>query len=308
MPRFPFAALLWLMVSALGLSCARNSAQENSTQRPQRDLPASFGDYWYQGEGELSSFRLKQARYGQVHTGTAVLVYVTEPFYRKRQVKANQPGPNSVNVLKLNRYKHFTTGIYPYSMMTSSFVPVHTEEHALKVTTSVQEWCGQVYMQLNRREGRYQTQLRSYFQSEGDTTMEQKIVWLEDELWNLIRLQPQALPEGELEAVPSFFFLRLRHKPSRTYTAKAEKSTQNGETTYTLRYPQLERRLQIRFESSFPHRILGWRESYPGGSDQEDDILSTEATRIQTLQTDYWTKNQLQDSTWRQKLGLRPMP
>ena len=35
--------------------------------------------------------------------------------------------------------------------MTSTFNPVNSKEHALKVSNSVQEWCGHVYAQLNNK-------------------------------------------------------------------------------------------------------------------------------------------------------------
>ncbi|MDP7238046.1 MAG: hypothetical protein QGI34_15090, partial [Candidatus Latescibacteria bacterium] len=42
--------------------------------------PASFGDYWYQGKAEITSYTLKQARYGEIHDGHVVLIFVTEDF------------------------------------------------------------------------------------------------------------------------------------------------------------------------------------------------------------------------------------
>jgi hypothetical protein len=36
-------------------------------------------------------------------------------------------------------------------MMTSSFVPIYEKESALKITTSIQEWCGQIFAQLENR-------------------------------------------------------------------------------------------------------------------------------------------------------------
>ena len=53
--------------------------------------------------------------------GKAVLIYVTEDFLNKEQVKANRKSKVSQTVLKLNRTKKFNTGIYPYSIMTSLF-------------------------------------------------------------------------------------------------------------------------------------------------------------------------------------------
>ncbi|MEM6807488.1 MAG: septum formation inhibitor Maf, partial [Bacteroidota bacterium] len=46
-----------------------------------------FQAYWYKGEAEISSYKLEQARYGEIHEGHSVLVYVTEDFSKSKQVK-----------------------------------------------------------------------------------------------------------------------------------------------------------------------------------------------------------------------------
>lgn len=95
-------------------------------------LEKEFTDYWYSGKAELSSYELKQSRYGEIRTGEVVLVFVTEPFSLKKQVKLDNPtkaGKDNVSVLKLNQVRKFKTGIYDYSIMTSTFTPVDLLEH-----------------------------------------------------------------------------------------------------------------------------------------------------------------------------------
>ena len=90
-----------------------------SQEAVQRD-PEAFNKYWYAGEAEITSYELEQARYGEIHKGTSVLVFVTEPFSRSKQVKLDNwrdQSPDNVSVMKLNMTKKFLTGIYPYSMM-----------------------------------------------------------------------------------------------------------------------------------------------------------------------------------------------
>jgi len=41
-----------------------------------QDKWQQFGDYWYTGEAELTSYELKQSRYGEIHEGHAVLIFV----------------------------------------------------------------------------------------------------------------------------------------------------------------------------------------------------------------------------------------
>ncbi|MGB2691994.1 MAG: septum formation inhibitor Maf, partial [Thermodesulfobacteriota bacterium] len=39
-----------------------------------------FKAYWYDGKAEITSYKLEQARYGELHEGYAVMVFVTEDF------------------------------------------------------------------------------------------------------------------------------------------------------------------------------------------------------------------------------------
>ena len=61
--------------------------------------------------------------------------------------------------MKLNFTKKFVTGIYPYSLMFSSFTPADASR-TLKTTMTGQEWCGEVFSQLN--EERVNSRARRY--------------------------------------------------------------------------------------------------------------------------------------------------
>ena len=175
----------------------------------------AFGTYWYQGKAEITSYALEQARYGEIHKGHAVLIYVTEDFSGKKQVKLDRPeaaGDDRVKVLKLNFTKKFSTGLYPYSMMTSVFSPVG-DPRPLKVTTSSQEWCGHTFTQLNRIRDGYKVRQLSYFESEGDETTTFENAVTEDGLWTAIRLDPSGLPTGKIELIPGSMYLRLAIAP-----------------------------------------------------------------------------------------------
>jgi hypothetical protein len=283
------------------------SLQSESPQPvgPQSD---DFGDYWYQGEAELTSYDLRQARYGEIHDGRAVLIFVTEPFSKSKHVKvddAAEAGDDAANVLKLNLTRTFNTGIYPYSMMSSIFTPVNRPElpHTLKITTSVQEWCGHVFQQFNRTEDGYRTRQYSYFESEGDTEGTLPDVALEDEVWTTIRLNPDDLPTGTLQMVPGTQFLRLSHADTRAYEATASlESTSDSLRTYTVEYPELDRTLAIEFRADFPYEIEGWTETYPSGFGPDAEMLTTKATRHKRTMQPYWKQNSTSDESLRSTL------
>ena len=267
--------------------------------------PARFGRYWYQGKAELTRYKLEQARYGELHDGEAVLIFVTEPFLPDRQVKLERGDPSrGTIVLKLNFVRKFFTGVYPYSLMTSTFTPVDfARARTLKVASESQEWCGQTYTQLNLRNGRYSGLLRSYFEDEGDRSLDFAPAWLEDELWTRIRLAPDTLPTGDVTVVPGLQYARLWHKEVRPERARATVTAAGGETVYTLDYSGIPRKLVIRFEKAFPWKIVSWEETQPGAFDGSP-LLTTRAVATNSLMLDYWKRHGNADAGYRKQLGL----
>ncbi len=216
MMKLPTNLISILCISLIYISCESLQSSEEDNWSANKD----FSDYWYQGEVEISSYKLSQARYGALHEGSAVLIFVTEDFSKEKHVKLDNPaeaGDDGVKVMKLNLIKLFNTGIYPYSMMSPVFSPVNLQDHpdALKVTTTSQEWCGHTFTQLNLEGDAYQAQLFSYFESEGGQQLEMENALLEDELWNMIRINPAKLPSGKINIIPGTMYQRLSHKPLR---------------------------------------------------------------------------------------------
>ncbi len=264
----------------------------------------TFNQYWNQGSAEISSYALEQARYGELHEGHAVLIYVTEPFSKQQMVKSDYPNSENIAVLKLNATKKFTTGIYPYSMMTSSFFPLGEKaSNAIKMSTSVQDWCGQSFMELERRK-ELNLNIHSYFQGESVENAKYPLVALEDDIWSIIRIKPADLPVGEFSMVPGFFYLNLKHQNFEDILCSATITTHGEYSEYTIKYPSIARTLSIQFESKFPYRIMSWEEQYYDGYGVEKQLLKTKATKIKTLQIDYWNKNKVADRALRKTLGL----
>lgn len=263
-----------------------------------------FGEYWFQGKAEISSFSLTQYRYGEAREGEAVMIFVTEDLSKKKQVKLDDPkaaGRDAEKVLKLNKTKEFVTGIYPYHMMLSVFTPVFDPQHALKVTASIQEWCGQAFTQLNRGSNKYKGQAFSYFEVEGDQTFSLK-GFPEDDLWNLIRINPSQVPTGKVTLIPALLNQRLTHEKFEDQEAEIA-ITDSGENfqEMTVTYTHGKRVLKVRYYNYFPYEILGWEEIkiFDDGTSE-----TTSAKRKAMIQVDYWTKNKLEDEGLRRALKL----
>ncbi|TLP79611.1 septum formation inhibitor Maf [Maribacter sp. ACAM166] len=278
-------------------------AIEQKPEAPKKQLSQEFKDFWYAGNAEVTSYKLQQARYGEIRKGKAVLIYVTEPFLSGLQVKADTNDSSNIPVLKLNSTKNYLTGIYPYSIMTSSFYPVYDNQHALKVTFSSQEWCGHVYAQLNNRAD-YEIMSHSYFGSEADQNFLLDKSDLENEIWNKIRINPGGLPTGNIEIIPSLEYIRLNHKELKVYSAIATITKSGANTIYQITYPELERTLKINFLSEFPYTIEGWTDTYKDGFGQKAIVLTSTATIINRITTPYWQQNSNKDLSLRDSLGL----
>jgi hypothetical protein len=291
---------LSLPVLATLLACAENPGTPATNRSTISDEQKA---YWYNGEAELTSFRLSQARYGEMREGTAVMIFVTEDFNTEKFTKTENKNEHTASVMKLNFTRNFTTGIYPYSIMTSSFVPFDGAGHALKVCASVQEWCGQVYMELLRKK-KYELSIFSYFEDESTKNEQHEITWLEDELWSIIRINPSLLPAGEQMVIPSFAWSRLMHLEIKAYACAIQLSSVNGISSLHLNYPEIDRRLSIYFNSDFPHEILKWEEEYMDGFGSTKQKLVTSGERIATIKSAYWKKNKTVDEPLRKELGL----
>jgi hypothetical protein len=299
-------------IYAFSCTSTANELEENETNRElvvAETEEGNFDEYWYQGKAEISSYDLTQARYGELRKGDAVLVFVTEPFSKSSQVKTTPTSSNKedvVSVLKLNAIKKFVTGVYDYSMLSSVFTPVDVQNqpHSIKVSTSIQEWCGHIYTQLNLQTYKYKVLLHSYFEHEADREYQVEQALLEDELFNRIRINPNTLPTGTVQIIPSTTIARLLHYKLSVREAEVVQkphASNNEWMTYELSYNSTpERRLSIHYQKEFPHQIEGWEEVYVDNG----RLLTTTATRKKTMLLDYWNKYQLEDEALRQSLEL----
>ena len=303
MKKLPFAMLILLLVAC-------GSSPEEIRDAIPAD-PGQFSGYWYQGKAEITRYVLKQARYGEIHEGDAVLIFVTEDLLEDLQVKRDHGNKKADPVLKLNFTKVFDTGLYPYSLMTSTFSKVGFDEVSTpKVSFSGQEWCGHVYSQLNRRGNGYEGTIHSYFQDEADQTIEIDDVLLEDAIWTTIRIAPDKLPLGNLKILASLEHSRLRHHPIQPEKAKAtidvvkdKRFSKDQLHVYTLEY-QSGRSLSIYFEQAPPHRIKGWEETVMSGFGDNAKRLSTVATMTHSIFEPYWQMNSKSHSKEKTRLGL----
>jgi hypothetical protein len=264
----------------------------------------AFNTYWFAGKAELCSYDYTINRYDEPRTGYCVFVFVTEDLSKNKQVKldnATQAGSDKVPVLKLNALQKFQTGIYDYSLMNSLFTPIDINNypHSLKTTTTVQDWCGHVFTQMNLKGNKYHVKSFSYFEIEGDKESDTEGgAMLEDEIFTRLRINPESLPNKKIKIVPNLTYTRLRHKPIEAENASIEiKDEAAGVKSCIVNYPDIKRRLVVSFEAFSPHKILGFTEF-------DGEKIMSEAKLKKSMMSDYWAKHDLKSDPLRKELGL----
>jgi hypothetical protein len=280
---------------------------------PASAAPRADGEFealWYDGQAEVAGYVWKGSRYGELRTGEAVAIFVTETLAADTHVKLDDPSRGGITVLKLNLVREFQTGIYDYDTMTSAFAEVGAFR-PLRVTFSCQEWCGQAYeaLDVGKKLG---LEVASYFEGESTATTltMQPDALLGDHLFVWLRgLRGHVLAPGETRELPYLadgFERRLRHAKAEwqklTVTraaATASESVPAGTfpaVVYTLVSTD-GRTGRVAFEEAYPHRLLAW--SWSRGAELLDSGALTGAKRLQ-----YWKLQKEGEEALRAELGL----
>ena len=270
---------------------------------------SAFWTHWGDGKAELNGYRLTVSRYGQSRSGTAVMVFVTEPFSRARKVKVDRYDANNSDhftALKLNFVRKFQTGIYDYSVMSSIFADPTARFAPVKTSFSSQEWCGHVYEETHFDPKGTKVRTDSYFEGETRTTTLEPGLWPEENLFiwarGLMSNGPADMKPAKISILGSAFVRRLRHLPARPIETALDWSAPMTLTvpagSFTARRLSWRRQTgescTLDIEVARPHRVLGW-----ACSDGEKGEL-TGTTRLP-----YWRTAQEGDEKLLRDLGLK---
>lgn len=297
------------LVVGLGLGCTSSSAGT-----PMSEAPAGFWDTWGDGQAELAGYRLTIPRYGELRTGEAVLIFVTETFTHAGRVKSDGGHDDEYPVIKLNAAIDFQTGIYDYNAMTSTFVRLDGGSPLgvpTKVSLSVQEWCGHAYQQLVAGERSLQHTSHSYFDGEADQEGQLDLpegAILADTLPIVARglTGPLVAPgeKREVKLLPTLLDGRLAHVEPTWQAATISRSAGTAPVTvpagtfeaYEVRVDVGDAWTLYRVEAAAPHRLLGWERA-----------TGERAELTGSFRSAYWRQQAEGDEGLRAQLGL-PAP
>lgn len=316
-----FSVVVAAFVVAWACGAQEGRGQGSTTMAPSPAYGSAFWEHWGDGRAELAGYDLVTRRYGEERRGTAVAIFVTEPFSEAARVKADREGEGTFQALKLNLVQDFPTGIYDYNLMTSAFVALEPVAGLpagapVKVSFTGQEWCGHVYQQVLFSRGGVSQTLHSYFEGEADredTLAGRPEGVSEDAL--LLWARGLAYPEvaaGETATVPLLTSLersRLDHVPVAWEEAVLSRSAETEKVTVpagtfeveearvVVKGGDGERAWAFLVEKAPPHRIVAWETS--------------EGERAELRGSDrlaYWQLNAPGGEEHLEALGLRPRP
>ena len=268
--------------------------------KPNLNLSKEFKDYWYAGEAEISYYELSMSRYGENREGEMYLIFVTEDFNTELQVKTEREINSAESHFKLNWHQNFTTGIYDYAVMQSTFKSLATDKNASKIASSIQEWCGQSYLQLNLKEKDYHVSLHSYFEALNDDYFVINDHYTENQLLLDLRISPELTTQPS-KVIPNLAFLQLNKKEIKAYAVEIKQSNKNESILTELYFSELDRNVKIEQEQNFPFRILSWEETV----NQDGNSQISKAKLINSMNIDYWNKNKEKDLILRDSLKLK---
>ena len=285
-----------------------------SVARGELRAQGEFEALWYDGQAEVNGYRWQGTRYGELRTGEAIAIFVTEPLGAKEHVKVERPAEyrgEVLTVMKLNLVRSFQTGIYDYHTMTSAFARVE-DLAPLKLTFTSAEWCGHVYEELDVRPDGVALSVASYFQGE---SLEKKLPAkangiLGDQLFVFLRgLRGDVLAPGEAKRLPYLsdaFERRLRHSDASWGEIELARGAALERVTvpagsfeaFVIRLNASDGRAgSARIEAAYPHRLLAW--SWSRGSELLDAAELTGSRRMK-----YWELHAEGQGELRVKLGL----
>lgn len=299
--------MLTLLASS-ALLLLGSCSNEPAPLAPRAD--GEFETLWYDGQAELAGYVWKGSRYGELRTGEAVAIFVTETVDADSHVKLDDPSKSGVTVLKLNLVRDFQTGLYDYDTTTSVFAEVGAFR-PLRVTFASQEWCGHVHESLDVGK-KLALDVQSYFEGESVATT---LAWKEnavlgDHLFVWLRgLRGAPLAAGETRELPYLadgFERRLRHAKAEWQSVKITRAAANAsETVPAGTFPAVVYTLatgdgrsgRVAIEEAYPHRLLAW--SWQRGAEVLDSGAMTGSKRLK-----YWELHAEGQGALRAELGL----
>ena len=240
--------------------------QQDKPQTPQKvmvavniETNALFQKYWQSQGIETTKFVLKQ---------DSTLIGEATLSYSLKDLGKDQPN-GAIHSLSYISSQRIMRENYNYFENTTTLTPLNSSlyPHALSVISSTQTNEGTDFLSFQPEPKSYLFVGRNSLEPEKEIHKSTEKGNLEDEIWGKIRMNPDALPQGEIEMIPSLGYWNEIHQSPSAQEVKAELKAVEGaknQKIYSLDYPILKRKLEIIFEANFPFQIIEFKETIEG--------------------------------------------
>ncbi len=280
--RFTFPLLFGLLLVASS-SC---TSQEENLEMNTEENPTTMdqSDYWVNKATEVSTYTLSQSRYGQKREGYAVLTTSVDRLDSRTGLATEKDNEWGVEVLKTSLVKQHTTGVMDNTISSSCYTPLDNgaSSFANKLVSSVHNWQSTWLTQFNLKGNRFSVQTFGHEKPLGDKSYELPAVFLLDEVFAIIRINPQLLPTGKFQAVPFLeqcYFNQL-DADLEPFESLLNELPDEGVTEYILKSGKYI--FKVVFQTEFPHQIESWTEFEV---DQKGIPITSSVTRAKRLRT-----------------------
>ncbi|NMM49513.1 hypothetical protein [Marinigracilibium pacificum] len=169
-----YVIILMLIMSACNSNTDDLTEQVNKTLHKPPKWAQHFNsdwasnDLWNDGLAEVNIYDAERVIYGESRKYEQVYIAVKETFNKEYHVKTDNYERNDLfDVIKVNLFADIPTHKYPYHYLMSIFFKRELPYEVNKLTVSSQEWCGNTFKAIRKKNYGYDETYNSYWDGEG---------------------------------------------------------------------------------------------------------------------------------------------
>lgn len=241
-------------------------------------------DYWTNGTVEMNTYMLMQTGDEGALEGEMVLLYALEDVFQPDCTAFADKAILRLSMVKKNRDE-----IFESRLTTHIYTPANgldeTPEPTVKIIYGAEQWEEQHYSRVEKDQNGYR--IKSYSFDTGEALRTRYFTAMpEEDVWTRMRLDPLSLPMGSFEMIPGQEYLDRHSIEPESYGVIGKLQLQITADhlqhyVYQLYFPELQRRVEWRFEAYFPYTLLNWEEKM----NHNGTVYKNSAVLTKTLRT-----------------------
>lgn len=222
---------------------------------------------WDDGTADFCVYEATRTKYAEPRPAKVKMILVKELFDPARLVKTSAV-EGSFEVIKLHFIQAIPTGIYDYFQTASIFLD-RSSGRVVKYTMGSQEGCGNTFMSYTRRAGKGTFLFHSYWDDQGDETLEKDLAdeVFYDALPVTLRFRLTHGLTYKIRMIPSLISNKIVRPDPVDATVRV--AVRKGAEVDAPDHPELFEvtvtgpgvKDTFLFEPAFPHRLVRWAQA-----------------------------------------------